>query len=69
MDDCWDVVADVPHIDKVQSQNAQFFLYERAMHVYAESKRVGDFKATCESTEMTEEEKVVKLGELMNQSH
>lgn len=39
------------------------------MHVYAESKRVHDFKATCESTDMTEEQKVVKLGQLMNESH
>ena len=38
-DDCWELVNDVPHIEKVRTQNAQFFLYERAMHVFAESKR------------------------------
>jgi len=44
----------VPHIDKVKAQNAQFFLYERAMHVFAEAKRVLDFKQICES-KMSEE--------------
>lgn len=39
------------------------------MHVIAESKRVGDFKATCESQDLSEEQKVTKLGELMNESH
>ena len=58
----------MPHIDKVKAQNAQFFLYERAMHVFAESKRVLDFKQTCES-ELSEELQVAKLGELMNESH
>lgn len=49
VDDCFELVGDVPHIEKVRTQNAQFFLYERAMHVFAESKRVSDFKETCES--------------------
>ena len=39
------------------------------MHVFAESQRVEDFKATCESTELTEEQKAAKLGQLMNESH
>ena len=69
VDDIFECVGDVPHIEKVAAQNAQFFLYERAMHVFAESKRVGDFKAACESTDLTEEQKVLKLGQLMNESH
>ena len=59
----------MPHIAQVKAQNAQFFLYERAMHVFAESKRVADFKATCDSTDLDEEAKVQKLGQLMNESH
>ena len=39
------------------------------MHVFAEAKRVTDFKATCEATDLTEEQKVTKLGQLMNESH
>ena len=39
------------------------------MHVFAEAKRVTDFKATCEAAELTEEQKVTKLGQLMNESH
>lgn len=39
------------------------------MHVLAESKRVYDFKATCEDANMSEDDKVVKLGTLMNESH
>ena len=69
VDDCFELVNDVPHIEKVRTQNAQYFLYERAMHVFAESKRVSDFKITCESQELTEEQKVKKLGQLMNESH
>lgn len=55
VEDCFELVNDVPHIEKVRTQNTQFFLYERAMHVFAESKRVHDFKAACESTELTED--------------
>jgi len=61
-DDCFELVNDVPHVDKVKAQNAEFFLYERAMHVFAESQRVSDFKSTCESQDLTEEQKVLKLG-------
>ena len=39
------------------------------MHVFAEAKRVTDFKATCEAEDLTEEQKVTKLGQLMNESH
>ena len=39
------------------------------MHVFAEAKRVTDFKATCEAEDLTEEQKVTRLGQLMNESH
>ena len=55
VDDPFEAVGDVPHIEKVQAQNSQFFLYERAMHVFGETKRVQDFKATCEAESMDEE--------------
>ena len=38
----------IPHISEVQSQNAAFYVYERAYHVFGEANRVHDFKATCE---------------------
>lgn len=37
VDDPFELVHDVPHAEKVRSQNAQFFLQERACHVYAEA--------------------------------
>jgi N-acetylgalactosamine kinase len=43
-------------------------LYQRACHVYAEAKRVYDFKDTVYS-KLNEEEMLKKLGELMNESH
>ena len=46
-----------------------FNLYERAYHVFGEAKRVNDFKNTCEQPGITEEERVKKLGDLMNASH
>ena len=39
------------------------------MHVFAVAKRVTDFKATCEAEDLTEEQKVTRLGQLMNESH
>ena len=59
----------MPHAEKVRAQNAQYFLQERACHVFAEAQRVYDFKATCESADLSEEDKVAKLGALMNASH
>lgn len=55
VDEAFDLVHDVPHAEKVKAQNAQFFLQERACHVFAEAQRVHEFKATCESTELGEE--------------
>lgn len=59
---------DVPHVIEVKNQNAGFDLYLRAYHVFSEAKRVFDFKEICDNKEMIDEEKVQKLGRLMNES-
>ncbi|KAF9674295.1 hypothetical protein SADUNF_Sadunf10G0112600 [Salix dunnii] len=43
-------------------------LHQRAAHVYSEAKRVHAFKDTV-SSDLSDEEKLKKLGELMNESH
>ncbi|KAE9453270.1 hypothetical protein C3L33_14820, partial [Rhododendron williamsianum] len=43
-------------------------LYQRASHVYSEAKRVYAFKDTV-SSNLSEEEVLKKLGDLMNESH
>ncbi|KAG7991131.1 hypothetical protein I3843_02G060000 [Carya illinoinensis] len=45
-----------------------FKLHQRASHVYSEAKRVHAFKDTVAS-ELSEEDKLKKLGDLMNESH
>ncbi|KAI4338565.1 hypothetical protein MLD38_023609 [Melastoma candidum] len=45
-----------------------FKLYQRAAHVYSEAKRVHAFKDTV-SSDLSEEEILKKLGDLMNDSH
>lgn len=46
----------------------QFQLRDRAAHVYAEKQRVPDFKDVCNS-EASLDEKLAKLGQLMDDSH
>ena len=46
-----------------------FNLYERAYHVFGEAKRVHDFKAICDDQTMDDEQRILKLGELMTTSH
>lgn len=43
-------------------------LHQRASHVYSEAKRVYAFKDTV-SSNLSEEDKLKKLGDLMNESH
>nr|AFK38766.1 unknown [Lotus japonicus] len=43
-------------------------LHQRAAHVYSEAKRVHAFKDTV-SSELSDEEKLKNLGDLMNESH
>ncbi|XP_040991123.1 galactokinase [Juglans microcarpa x Juglans regia] len=45
-----------------------FKLHQRAAHVYSEARRVYAFKDTVAS-ELSEEDKLKKLGDLMNESH
>ncbi|KAL5983450.1 galactokinase [Asimina triloba] len=45
-----------------------FKLFQRASHVYSEAKRVHAFKDTVQS-KLSDEEKLKKLGDLMNESH
>ncbi|GKV37903.1 hypothetical protein SLEP1_g45869 [Rubroshorea leprosula] len=45
-----------------------FKLHQRAAHVYSEARRVYAFKDTVAAS-LSEEEKLKKLGELMNDSH
>ncbi|KDP27946.1 hypothetical protein JCGZ_19026 [Jatropha curcas] len=45
-----------------------FKLHQRAAHVYSEAKRVHAFKDTV-SSNLSEEDKLKKLGDLMNESH
>ena len=68
VEDPFDLVGEVPHVYEVKSKNASFELYKRAYHVLSEAKRVHDFKAVCEDSNMDEESKVKKLGSLMNES-
>lgn len=44
----------------------QFWLHQRAKHVYGEAARVLQFKSICDSEPA---ESIQRLGELMNQSH
>lgn len=52
----------------ISNPDAKFPLYKRALHVYTEAQRVYQFKDICESGS-SEEEKLARLGELMNDSH
>ncbi|EEF43117.1 galactokinase, putative [Ricinus communis] len=45
-----------------------FKLHQRAAHVYSEAKRVHAFKDTV-SSKLSDEDKLKKLGDLMNESH
>ncbi|CAN1300211.1 GAL1 [Linum perenne] len=52
----------------VLNWTTQFKLYQRAIHVYSEVKRVQNFKYTALAN-LSDEEKLKKIGELMNDSH
>lgn len=67
--DPFTTVQDVPHVNEVQSRNASFHLYNRAMHVLTEAKRVHKFREICEDKDMADEKKATLLGILMNESH
>lgn len=71
VEDPFEIVAEVPHVNEVKKSNINFELYKRAHHVLSEAKRVHDFKAICQnesSKQLDEDQKVKALGELMNAS-
>ena len=65
----FDYVSDVSHVDEVESKNAAFYLYERAVHVFGEAERVHEFRRVCDDAMLEATAKVNKLGQLMNESH
>lgn len=69
IEDPFELVATIPHLNEVHAQNTTFYLHERAYHVFGEAKRVYDFKACCEAGDVDDEARVKRLGELMNSSH
>ncbi|CAI0441223.1 unnamed protein product [Linum tenue] len=52
----------------VLNSTTQYKLHQRAAHVYSEAKRVHAFRDIA-SGKLSDEEKMKKLGELMNDSH
>jgi N-acetylgalactosamine kinase len=52
---------------KIQSD--KFLCYQRALHVYQESKLVEEFAEVCSGSQYAGEQKARTLGALMNQSH
>lgn len=45
-----------------------FFLQQRALHVFAEAERVLKFRDVCNSSDLGQEEKLQRLGQLMDES-
>ncbi|XVF66085.1 hypothetical protein PTKIN_Ptkin10aG0005900 [Pterospermum kingtungense] len=62
------ILGDNPTSLDVLKAAKHFKLHQRAAHVYSEAKRVYAFKDTVASS-LSEEEKLKKLGDLMNESH
>ena len=63
------VLKDIPYFYEVLEQNKTFHLFERATHVFAEASRVYKFREICDNMTLEEDDKVVELGKLMNESH
>lgn len=62
------VFANSPSSLDVLNAAKHFKLFQRASHVYSEAKRVHNFKETV-SSNLSEEDMLKKLGDLMNESH
>ncbi|KAL8105439.1 galactokinase-like [Apium graveolens] len=62
------VFANSPSSLDVIKAARHFKLFQRASHVYSEAKRVYNFKNAV-SSDASEEDKLKKLGDLMNDSH
>ncbi|KAL5785011.1 hypothetical protein ACOSQ2_007403 [Xanthoceras sorbifolium] len=62
------ILGDNPTSLDVLNAAKHFKLYQRAAHVYDEARRVYGFKDTV-SSNLSDEDKLKKLGDLMNDSH
>lgn len=62
------IFADSPTSLDVLKAAKHFKLFQRASHVYAEARRVHAFRNTVQSN-LSEEDMLKKLGDLMNESH
>ncbi|KAK8527631.1 hypothetical protein V6N13_085449 [Hibiscus sabdariffa] len=62
------ILGDNPTSLDVLKAAKHFKLHQRAAHVYSEANRVHAFKDTVAS-DLSEDEKLKKLGDLMNESH
>ncbi|GLT96968.1 hypothetical protein SLE2022_145580 [Rubroshorea leprosula] len=62
------ILRDTPTSLDVLKAAKHFKLHQRAAHVYSEARQVYAFKDTV-SASLSEEDKLKKLGELMNDSH
>ncbi|KAM7484953.1 hypothetical protein LguiA_000962 [Lonicera macranthoides] len=62
------IFSDSPTSLDVLKAAKHYKLFQRASHVYSEAKRVHAFKDTV-SSNLSEEDMLKKLGELMNESH
>lgn len=56
-------------LKSVTKESTLFEIRKRALHVFKEASRVESFKQTCQDESMSNEEKILRLGELMNESH
>ncbi|XAR48796.1 Galactokinase [Bertholletia excelsa] len=62
------IFANSPSSLNVLKVASHYKLFQRALHVYSEAKRVYAFKDTV-SSNLNEEDMLKKLGDLMNESH
>ena len=63
------ILKDIPYYELVLSSNTEYFPYHRMRHVFEEASRVYQFRDACLEEKFTDNEKALKLGLLMNQSH
>jgi len=65
----FEILSDVNNSDEVLQVNDDFKLRFRACHAFGESQRVLDFRSICNTSEISDEENIKMLGDLMNRSH
>ena len=52
----------------VAAKAGGFKLQQRAVHVFAEAQRVRDFQKVCNNQELSQEDKLRQLGDIMDAS-